>query len=457
MKKIQRETEEWLLRHRSSLNVHQQRRTAARRRKYGVTTHQEIRRQLFGQRSKIISLLSKYATRALKSRKHEIKVPVPRRLSVIDGPEEAIDLVGAFARSVEDGDVIRKVIFDHGNLVEYDLAANALLDIVATELADQYTLRRSRRRLNSQGVWPRKPEVRRFIRAIGIIKHLDVKHEAPSAKEATALEVFDMRKKYYSPEKMGTLASKRDTATRKFVDHINKCLRKKGRVLTEEGRGRLTDYLGEILNNAEDHAGFSDWTLQGYLDGVSDTPFCEIAIFNFGNSIAETLQALPKSSYTWGQIAPYLNMHTGKAIFGPDWREADLLTVVALQPDVSSKNRTVDDTRGQGTVDLMQFFQTVYEECAGETSCGASMAILSGGTYIRFDGTHKLARHPETGRVQIAFNASNDLNTRPDGRYVRSLGELHFPGTIISIRFPLASATLVGEKIDGKGNEDQLR
>src|SRR5690606_11799784 len=107
---------------------------------------------------------------------------------------------------------------------------------------------------------------------------------------------------------------------------------------------RLTEYLSEILNNAEEHAGFVDWTLQGYLDSSVEVPVCEIAIFNFGDSIAQTLDRLPKGSYTLDQIGQYLEMHAGKHYFSPSWRKEDLLSVIALQPDVSSKNLSSSDT-----------------------------------------------------------------------------------------------------------------
>jgi hypothetical protein len=43
--------------------------------------------------------------------------------------------------------------------------------------------------------------------------------------------------------------------------------------------------------------GKTDWTIQGYIDNSLEIPVCEIAIFNFGKSIAETLKALPSTAY----------------------------------------------------------------------------------------------------------------------------------------------------------------
>lgn len=355
-------------------------------------------------------------------------------------------LVGSFARSAVKERKIKSIFFDHYDLKTYDLAANSLLDIVASELDNQYTIKGTRLKLRCKGALPKDRLVRRFIRAIGIIKHLDIKHEAPSKQESTKLEVFDRRLKHYSPFVANRSVSQRDKVSQRFVDHINNCLANIDRELTEEGVTRLTEYLAEILNNAEEHSGFIDWTLQGYLDSSAPTPFCEIAIFNFGKSMADTLLGLPKTSYTMSQIQPYIDKHQGRRLFGTDWRPEDLLTVMALQPHVSSKNTCDTDTRGQGTVDLIQFFQTVSMECS-DLNVNASMAILSGSTHILFDGTHKLSADPSGTTQVIAFNKNNDLLERPDKNYVRPLGDMKFPGTIISIRFPLSSDSLTEEVI----------
>jgi hypothetical protein len=193
---------------------------------------------------------------------------------------------------------------------------------------------------------------------------------------------------------------------------------------------------------AEDHPGFVDWTVQGYLDNSLAEPICEIAIFNFGKSIAQTLKDLPSGAYTRNQIDPYVLLHAGRNFFGTTWSQSDLLTLIALQGHVSSKNRNSKDTRGQGTGDLIDFFQRVHKECAKNSTVKAKMAIVSGGTYILFDGTYTMRESQKRGRV-IAFNPQNDLYSKPDPRFVKSLSGVHFPGTIISIRFPLSAKSTV--------------
>ncbi len=217
----------------------------------------------------------------------------------------------------------------------------------------------------------------------------------------------------------------------------------------------LGAYLGEILANAEDHAGYLDWTVQGYLDNTLDVPMCEIAIFNFGRSIAESLQSVDEHGYTWKQVSPYLDMHTQRKLFGRTWREEDLLTVIALQGNVSRLNTSEQTTRGQGTVELIDFFQRINDVCNGDTG-SARMAIVSGSTYILFDGTYRMEVQEEGAGKVIAFNSDNDLYQRPDPKFVKNLGDQRFPGTIISIKFPLslAESSLVEEVTNGNEHDN---
>ena len=66
------------------------------------------------------------------------------------------------------------------------------------------------------------------------------------------------------------------------------------------------------------------------------------------------------------------------------------------------------------------------------------MSITSGKCQILFDGTYKLEEKVNKDKkyYQIAFNDSNNLNNKPDKRFVYNL-QNKFPGTIISMEFYL--------------------
>jgi len=230
-------------------------------------------------------------------------------------------------------------------------------------------------------------------------------------------------------------------AVKGFVDYMNLCLENAGRRLTFDARRSLCDYVGEIIDNAEQHAQMTDWTIQGYLDTNLPVPMCEIAILNFGRSFAHTLSDLSPESYTAKQVAHYLDLHTARGWFGIGWRRDDLLTLIALQGMVSSKNTSEDTTRGNGTADLIEFFQQMHEECNAATGLAARMSIISGTTQVVFDGTYKIQPNQNQTRI-IAFNKSNNLAEQPDTRYVRSLANAALPGTLITIQFPLSAESL---------------
>lgn len=256
----------------------------------------------FGAKSKIITMLdSAYDGEGLADKGH-LKFKIPTIFSVLESPESAIDAALKFAKSVR-RQRIRSVFLDHSGITEYDLASSGLMDALAIEL--KMEARNRRRKIKWRGVYPKDRNIRRFIQALGIVKHLEIVHEYPDAEEAKKLRLFDERKRHYILNRNPLKADFKTKTVQGFVTHINRCLADHGKVLIPATMHELSVYTGEILDNAEQHAGMIDWTIQGYLDNSLAIPICEIAIFNFGKTIAETLAALPASSYTRQQIAPY--------------------------------------------------------------------------------------------------------------------------------------------------------
>lgn len=425
----------------------ERRRWRETKRQRKVVEARRLRALRFGDSSRIIRMMADAFKPTVKYDRRRTALEIPEVFSILDDPESALKLILGFAK-VTRLYRVRRLQFDQSRLKIYDLAANSLLDMIASEM--KLEARQSGAMLRFSGRYPNDVSVKRFIKSLGIVKHLDVRHEIADEHEQEGIRVFERRKRHYDMPSDVAEADVKSRAASGFVDHINSCLQDNNRQLTRVARQVLGAYIGEILGNAEDHAGFVDWTIVGYLDNKLPRPTCEIAIFNFGSSIADTMNALDRQSYTWRQIQPFLWLHQGPKLFDRKWRARDLLTVIAMQANVSSKNRDEFDTRGQGTVELIEFFQKMCEECASDGGNGARMCILSGSTYLLFDGKYRLKESPGRGKV-IAFNAENTLHKRPDPAYVRSLGSLAFPGTVISIRFPLSAGSTVA--LGGKSNE----
>lgn len=395
----------------------------------------------FGPYSKILRLLESNATKKIEV-KAGIHVTIPETFSIIDEPELVIETINQFAAVKSSGGRPSQIYIDQSKMESYDLAASALLDLVAVELQNELSI-------NNKGGYfrgrlPTNKDVARFVKAIGIIKHLGIKNHLPTFAEMQKLKVFDRRNRHYSKPISAKTSSRKERAAGGFVDHINDCLATNGKNLTRRGITQLSGCIGELLDNAEEHADFADWSMLGYLDLEQKHPKIEIAIFNFGRSIAQTFFDLPDDHFTWGAVKPYLDRHLGgvKSILNQH-RKEDLITVMALQEYISSKNNDKTGQRGHGTIQLLRFFHGVHQLCTG-SPIGAEMALVSGGTFIRFDGTHTLTKGTDRAKV-IAFNSENSLDYPPSKKYVRGLGKTRFPGTIISIRFPLTSAMVQEE------------
>jgi hypothetical protein len=369
-------------------------------------------------------------------------VIIPATFSIIDSPEEALQTIGLVAAAAGRDDVA-EIHFDHSAVHRYDLAAEAVLDMVAMDVKNRR--RGTRSPLRFTGTFPTDVESNRFIRAIGITHCLEVPKTKLKPSEEARLRRFFQSRRTPDQYAKAKVSSAKATVLRQFADQIDACLATVGKRMTPPGRSALLSYTGEIIDNIEQHAQSADWYISSYLDPGGSPPICEVAIFNFGLTFSETFQALPPGSFPWTVVAQYVEAHESQGWFSQAWRTEDLLTLVALQGGVSSKSQGMVDTRGQGTVDLITFFQDMCRACT-EVSGGtkARMAMLSGDTHILFDGTYRMKPN-STGRDVLAFNQANSLAEPPDAKHVRHLQGVRFPGTVVSIRFPLKQTMAVDE------------
>lgn len=365
---------------------------------------------------------------------------VPSNFSILHEPQNTIKFLNDLANMGwgRPKTVLGSFDIDQSDVANFDLAANVLLVNLIIALSDEVR-NGAMPDLDLGGKLPTDARSQRFLRSIGIPKELNIENQKLPDKILKELIIFKEHIK--TPESVNSPYEKprRDKISENFVKHVNSCLINSGVELTEEGADNLLLSLGEIIDNAELHSGMIDWSLYGYLDTSLETPVFEVTMLNYGYSIAETFKSLPPDSYSWDQMRGYIDKHKKNGLFSTGWNESDLLTVVALQPNISSKNSPSDSTRGHGTVQLLEFFNIVSSFFNGDSTDpdrkSAEMAILSGSTHIYFDGTYRLAS--KDGRQVIAFNPDNDLSKMPDKNYVRSLGKEFFPGTIVSIKFPL--------------------
>lgn len=384
--------------------------------------------------SKILKMLAGSKWDDPRKPKPYVRINVPEIFSIISNPKATIRTLIESAKYTNFPIKLKKIVVNHSKLKQIDLAAESILDLIVMEIESE--IKSKHRKFDISGLYPEDSYLKRYIRAIGIIKNLDVKHEQLDHDEEKDLNVFQMRnKRLLKSDSLGQ-ADYKEKMSAEFVDHINSCLKANGRQLTAESRLVLSEYTGEILSNAEEHSGTNEWSIVGYLDNVHADHLCEIAIFNFGKTIASTFNDLNDTSYTKTIIQPYIDLHAKQGWFSSNWNEDDLLTLISLQGDISVKNSSKNGDRGQGTVEMIEFFQKMHKECLQKDKTCARMAIVSGSTHILFDGAYAM-KEDGSGRKIIAFNSKNSLYEIPDKKYVSNMGEVGFPGTIIGIRFPL--------------------
>lgn len=253
--------------------------------------------------------------------------------------------------------------------------------------------------------------------------------------------------------------SETELAASELAEFFDECLLAEGHRLKRSWKGNLIQLITEVLDNAEEHgSGSKIWYTIGYYNKNEDAAEggeCHIVIFNFGESIYDSLNRPDTSPELKSQISELAQEHQRRGYFAvrvenlgilfPIWQEESLWTLYALQEGVSRfRNKPEGIDRGNGTVKMIEFFS---ELASGEPR----MALLSGKTHILFDGRYKITPvvvGSETRKV-IAFNDKNDLNQRPDERYVRTLSN-DFPGTLVSLRFQLKQTDLanIKEKLD---------
>ncbi|PIZ22099.1 MAG: hypothetical protein COY49_10320 [Comamonadaceae bacterium CG_4_10_14_0_8_um_filter_57_29] len=385
----------------------------------------------FGTHSAILGLLSTHLPAAVPDKKGRIKFVVPEKFSVLENPVEVLRAIMVLACQLQ-WPRVREVHIDMSKMRSYDLAANGLLDVLVEEATTK--AKRTGHRIRWNGKYPVTPELRRRVQAMGVIKRLKIFHEYPEPAVASRLETFEHRCKNYVRAVRLNDTDEKNRTTQKFVDHVNACLGRIRKELIPEARSVLAKYIGEVIDNAEEHAGMYDWTIQGYLDTNTDDWVCEICIFNFGKTIARTLDDLPPGHYARKYVQPYLDEHEKRGFFSSGWCRERLLTIIALQRGVSSKNLGEGvTTRGYGSFELITFFMKIQRECAAVGNFGgAVMNLISGNTRIVFDGKYAL----QDGN--IAFNSKNDLHSLPDAQCVTELQGISFPGTMLLIKYPLS-------------------
>lgn len=209
--------------------------------------------------------------------------------------------------------------------------------------------------------------------------------------------------------------------------------------LTLYGSGKIKGMIGEILNNAERHGrlgGDGDWVTAGFMarrqmSVRGDTQYlhiCHLSLMNTGRSFAETIRDAPAEIVE--QIDRYASLHQGCGLSANT-----LSTVFAMQDGISRiLQGDGNPSGGTGMMDIVEFANEVGRIPAPDMR--PKVVIISGRSYIKFDGAYSRGQPDGTGRRLQWFNPRNDVMGAPDNDFVMDL-PYAFPGTLITMRFVL--------------------
>jgi hypothetical protein len=375
-----------------------------------------------------------------------VRIPIPEIFSFIENPDQTLQTLYNLRAAIEDPRATH-LFFDHSQCKTLDLCASVVTDVMVLRGRTQRRMRGVA--FGAGGTFSSVPEVNVLLKASGILKHLGVSAAALPKDVQDRIRLCPLHDGRPSPPDKTTESELAATKLTRFFDN---CLSTEKYALKEEWKAKLISLITEVLDNCEQHANRDQhWYTIGHFNHLEnqDGGDCHIVILNFGDSIFESLNRKDTPTLLKDRIGELASKHHSRGFFNfrkSKWQEEALWTLYALQEGVSRFTGTPEGVdRGNGTVRMIQFFT----DLAGEDP---KMVLVSGRTYILFDGKYKLRdKLLPTGETRkiIAFNPENDLEQPPDGNYVASI-PFKFPGTLVSLRFILHKGYLkkVREVVD---------
>lgn len=227
-----------------------------------------------------------------------------------------------------------------------------------------------------------------------------------------------------------------------LIQYVIDCLARFGKTLTQTAKQDLGNVIGETISNAEEHSSLHNRYLIGYMEECnkesSHFGILHLVMMNTGNTIYEKfknpIEGEPFNNSCLMEMQALSNSFNKKSFFRPKaFTEENLWTLYTLQGGVSSVPPSIRK-RGNGTIEFINSFFSL--KGSNDVDNISQMCLLSGKTQIDFDGTYRIKKEKNTlGEYvsKLAFNASNNLEEKPDSRYVYHTEE-YFPGTLISAK-----------------------
>jgi len=215
----------------------------------------------------------------------------------------------------------------------------------------------------------------------------------------------------------------------KINDYFLECLGEQGFSLEDDGENMLGQMIGEMIGNIDDHnKGFNEWFACGHCEKAFEEECSEVqlTIFNFGVSFYEGIYQDDTKEYSLKLLEKkYIENRHGTIA---ELTKEEYLTLLTLQGDISRINSGPCDDRGQGTMDLIENFETIGQ--TDRYKLESLMSITTGNINITFrPGNRGLAER----RLFLNDDYSYNDNLRSSG--VIRKNKYHFPGSVLSMKF----------------------
>ncbi|MDT3296087.1 hypothetical protein Q4Q57_13145 [Shewanella sp. SP2S2-6] len=421
--------------------------------------HRKQKRKNLGQLKglelvKGMPLLDDFLERNQSCEKHDpynsLAIKTPKNFNIFENPCSVLSFLAGFIDFALKSKS-RKIVVNHSKTKKYSLGSEVLLGLLAGEVKRVRNL--ASRPLEFSGlVKSNNVEHQLLLAEVGIISELDNAVLATGVEPNARIHVY--KKDCTINESVSSTGDdlKNITAS-EFVTHIKSALYDHDLKLSDDAAESIKGCLGEILDNVNEHSGKTSpvWSVRGYINNNGKNRDLELVVMNMGYSIAETFERLPEGNLSKGIVSKYASHHL-RGRNGGLFNKEQLYTVAALQGRISSKNKKNKDTRGQGTITLIETFEKIYRDYQRlrepKGSDCATMNLISGNVVVKFDGTYmsKILKNVDGGeRVTISFNKTESLTDSPDPNYVCRMRS-YFPGLMINIKIPLrGSITPIGE------------
>lgn len=368
-----------------------------------------------------------------------VSVKIPKIFSLIENPNETLKILKDISYQGQKP-YVKEMFIDHSECEELGISASAVMDVIILEIEKHR--RRAGNPINLSGkVSPKNKKVLDILLISGLLYHLNISTDKRAERNEGVIK-FDRIIGNNTLEKSGEVATQ-------ITEYFNRCLNTKNLKLSREGKRSFGGMIGEVIDNCQLHGGKdAQWfILAHYLYNDEEYGECRITIFNFGNTIYESLSLIPVSSKLYKSIIELTRKHV--SLFNNKWTKESLWTLYALQEGVSS---LVEDGKphGFGTITLIKSFKEI-----GKTHYGGVpiMSITSGDAHIIFDDKYQVETKVVEGESKkiIAFNDENTLTKSPDPDNVKIL-KYGFPGTIISMKFYI-DEQYIKERLGGKKSD----